>query len=102
LFAAAIMVAACGAQQTPGSGTASHAATSPASYPGASVAAVTGSVHWPTGSQPGRGKNRHDQSPPSGGNCHQAGTDTVCEWTDHVSWSQLVQAQPSKLATRRP
>jgi hypothetical protein len=102
MSAAAIMVAACGARQATGSGTASHAATSLASHPSASAAAATGSVPWPAGSQPGRDKNRHDQPSPSGGICRQAGTETVCEWADHLSGSQLVQAQSAKPAARRP
>ena len=78
LFAAAITVAAC-TQQASGSGKASHAVKSPASHPAAPVAAIT---------------------PVSVATCYHDGSKTFCEWGP--SWSQLIQAQPSKLATRHP
>jgi len=68
LFAVAFIVAACGPQQTSGSGTTSQAEPPPATRPAASPAATT-----------------H----PSGGICHQAGTEAVCQWPDHANGSQL-------------
>lgn len=99
LSAAAIMVAACGAPQSAGSGTASPTPAAPASH---ANAAVTGSMPWPASSQPGRDNNGHDRSPLPGGICHPHGTYIVCEWADPVNESQFVQAPPPKPTARRP